>query len=359
MRKRGFYFTLGTVIILSIFIASPVTAGAKSIKLTACSYVPESHPASKAITWWLDIIEKETKGRLKFDKFYGGALLPGPDTVAGIGKGIADFGMVSPGYVPGMFPLSMVGFLPYVTSNPYAFAKARIALYDMFPEKQAEFEKANLHWVMPVCTAPGYLSVRKPVRTIKDLKGLKIRGYGYATKAIGLLGASPAAISFGETFTALQTGVVDGAIGSSGDIYSQKWYEVAKNLVDIDFGMYIVCVWAFNKNSWNKLPNDLKKVVEKNVEMYLKKETEFYDRLGTKWLEQSKAIGCDLHMWSDEEKARAKEMVLEPIFDSWINEIPKYKDLRQKVAKKYRELVSKYEVAGGEVFNPFAKFLKK
>lgn len=347
-----------------IIVVTPLSATTgrtetKPITLTAVCYVSETQYTSRAFTWWLDHIEKETGGRLLFKKYYGGALISGPNTVMSLGKGLADFGMIAAGYVPGMLPLIQVGHLPFLTGgDTYAYTRAMNDLFRTTPEVQNEFKKANLHWLSVESTAPGYLCALKPVRKVEDLKNLKIRAYGYTTKALELLQAAPVTIAYGETFSALQTGVVDGALGSSGDVYSQKWYEVAKNLVDAGIGHYIVCAWCFNPNSWKKLPDDIKRIIERDVHLLTEKEVEFAEEQAVEWLKKAKGIGCELHVFSGGEKEKAAESVVNPIIDMWVNEMPEIKGVRQEVIKRYRSSLAEHK-GKGKPFNPFSEFMRQ
>lgn len=346
MKSRRWILLVLTPILILVLVLGACAAPAKpveAITLTADVYIPASHPMARSVDWWLDYLEEETNGQLKFDRFFGGALLSGPDTPAGLAKGVADMAMVSVGYVPALLPSMNVGHLPYYTTNPRAFSKALTGLYNSFPEIRENFKKANLHLILPLPTGTGYLCADRPVKSIEDMKDVRIRAYGYSTKALDLLGASPAAIAYGEVFTALQTGVVDGAIGNSGDISAPKWHEAAKHQVDIGWGCVITVLWCCNLDTWNSLPNDLKEVIDKSVPLFMDKVNENFDELGIKWLEDSIALGGDIYMWPDEEKVRAKQIVVDPMAASWIAEVPGQEALRQKVINRWRELLSKYE----------------
>jgi len=346
------------VLVLGICGGAEAAKPAKAITLTADVYIPASHPMARSVDWFLDYLEDETNGQLKFNRFFGGALLSGPDTPAGLAKGLADMAMVSVGYVPALLPSMNVGHLPYYTTNPRAYSKALLGLYNSFSEIQENFKKANLHLIVPLPTGTGYLCANKLVKRIEDMKNLRIRAYGYSTKALALLGASPAAIAYGEVFTALQTGVIDGAIGNSGDIYAPKWHEVAKNQMDIGWGCTVAVLWCCNLDKWNSLPSHIQQIIQKSIPFFIDKVNENFDELGIKWLKDGIAKGGHIYMWSDEEKARAKQIVVDTMAASWITEVPEQKALREKVIKRYRELLSKYETEA-EYLDLFDYTLKK
>ena len=301
------------------------------------------------------MLEERTGGRLKFEDFWGGSLLKGPETAKGIGTGIADLGLVGAGYNPGMFPYIMVGQVPFQSAHPYAHHKAQEVIFNAFKEVQANWERANLYWIFADVSIPGYLNVDRPIRTVEDLKDVKIRGYGYVNNAMERLGASPAAIAYGETYSALQTGVVGGAIGSAGDSYAMKWYEPTTYQVDFDIGIYIVAPWCWNLDSWNALPDDIKKIIEDSKIDRVEKAVVVGDELAQEWLATCVAKGNDVYRFPDEEITKARDLVKDWFVETWVNEVPEEAAFRQSLVNVFLAAVKKYE--GDRPYtSPFMKY---
>ena len=104
-------------------------------------------------------------------------------------------------------------------------------------------------------------TANKQVKTMEDLKGLKIRSAGgIVTPALTALGATPIQMGAPDLYTSLQTGVVDGAIIGPSGLLSFKTQEVMKFVTKIQFG-YVLQVVNFNPDSWAKLSPDLQKIV--------------------------------------------------------------------------------------------------
>ncbi|MBK6854196.1 MAG: DctP family TRAP transporter solute-binding subunit [Burkholderiales bacterium] len=107
------------------------------------------------------------------------------------------------------------------------------------------------------------LSSNKPIRTPDEAKGQKIRiNSSKVNQAImRSIGALPQTMAFSEVYTALQTGVVDGADGNLPNLYTQKQYEVQKHvtMTDHTYSGYVVVV---NKPFWDKLPADVRADLE-------------------------------------------------------------------------------------------------
>ena len=104
-------------------------------------------------------------------------------------------------------------------------------------------------------------TANKQVKTLEDLKGLKIRSTGgIVSTALTTFGAVPITMGAGDLYTSLQTGVVDGAIIGPSGIMSFKVQEVLKYATKIRFGSSML-VLDFNLDSWAKLPPDLQQII--------------------------------------------------------------------------------------------------
>jgi TRAP-type C4-dicarboxylate transport system substrate-binding protein len=110
----------------------------------------------------------------------------------------------------------------------------------------------------------------KPVNTLDDLKNQKVRGYGYVSQTLQAAGASPVSMGQGEVYEALQRGVLNGTSGAPIDVMADRdFYEVAPNIVDMNYGNYAIAGTVINKKTWESLPADLQKSIESVNEGYL------------------------------------------------------------------------------------------
>jgi C4-dicarboxylate-binding protein DctP len=108
-----------------------------------------------------------------------------------------------------------------------------------------------------------HFSANKPLRVPEDAKGLKFRvqNSDVLVEQFRQIGANPQKMAFSEVYQALQTGAIDGQENAWSNIYSQKFYEVQKYVVESDHGVldYMVVV---NTEFWNSLPADLRAGLE-------------------------------------------------------------------------------------------------
>ena len=211
---------------------------------------------------WLAQIEQATQGQIKVEPYFGQTLCKGADTWESLKVGIADFAWCMHGYWKDLTPLADVISLPFMPIKSAEQGSAVLwQLYEEFPSIQAEF--GDNHPVLAWTSSPYYiLTTNKPVRTVADMKGLKIRALGGPpTDVAKAMGASPITMPMPDTYQALQTGVLDGIFNNWEAIYSFRHYEVCKYLTMVPVHVAYFSQ-SFNNSVWDKLPEDVKAGVE-------------------------------------------------------------------------------------------------
>ncbi len=133
----------------------------------------------------------------------------------------------------------------------------------------------GLKWVEPYIQPPVYILTKKPINSIEDFKGLKIRAPGAYGKFLRNLGASPVSLAWSEIYTSLATGVIDGSIGSNMiDHRDGNHVEVAKYMYKLPLAGAQVLSIVVNQRAWDKLPDDLKEVVWEATRRHAKAQLE-------------------------------------------------------------------------------------
>ncbi len=208
---------------------------------------------------WLKEIEKATNGRVQFEVYYGQTLCKGADSWETVKSGVADVGWMFFPYWPGMTPTMDVFALPML---PYKSAEQASAVvwktYEKYPSIQSELKDCKtliLHTSQPywLVTTPK----SKQVKTLEDLKGLKIRVIGgLPVDWMKSLGAAPMVTPMPDVYLNLQKGVIDGMGSTWENCYSFKQYEVEKyyTFVPMWTGYFSE---SMNLNTWNKIPKDV------------------------------------------------------------------------------------------------------
>jgi len=206
-------------------------------------------------------LEERTNGRVKVTLYHSGSLLSLTDTFDGVISGVADIGYAVPGKSPGRFPLISVTALPFMGPSSAVATRISTEVFEKFPEIRAEFADWHVLWFWN--TEPFQISTTEktgPVRTLEDLKGLKIGGGPAIIPPLKALGAAPLKSGIKDRYLSLQTGVLDGTCMGLGGISGWSLHEVAKYHTECGL-LAPPNVTVMNLKSWNKLPADIQKII--------------------------------------------------------------------------------------------------
>ncbi|MFO1349512.1 MAG: TRAP transporter substrate-binding protein [Gammaproteobacteria bacterium] len=225
---------------------------------------PTSTAHKQLIEPWAREVEAASQGRIKVE-IYPAMQLGGkpPQLYDQARDGIADLVWTLPGYTPGRFPQVEVFELPFVTASAEATSQAVQAFY----EKHLQQEFAEVHPLFFHVHAPGSLHLRgKPVATLEDMQGLKIRAPTRISNSIlKALGATPVGMPVPQIPEALSKGVVDGAVIPYEITRPLKIHELTDSHTEFkgERGLYTsVFIVAMNKAKYDALPDDLKKIID-------------------------------------------------------------------------------------------------
>jgi TRAP-type C4-dicarboxylate transport system substrate-binding protein len=254
-------FLLSLVIIIGLVLPG-CSSPAEAVTLKYADQNAETGwEGTQAAVPWLKQIETATNGAVKFQGFYAQSLFKGTDAWESLKTGQADAAWCFHGYWANMTPLADAIALPFLPV-PSAEKGSEVfwKLYEKYPSIQKQFadNKVVLTW-----TSNSYfLATRgKQVKTLDDIKGLKIRTTGGPpTEMIKALGAVPIAMGMPDVYLNLEKGVIDGALLPWEALYSFKLYEVVKYITHAPFHA-VYFTQAFNTTSWNKLSPDVQKQI--------------------------------------------------------------------------------------------------
>nr|WP_321459781.1 TRAP transporter substrate-binding protein [uncultured Cohaesibacter sp.] len=214
---------------------------------------------------WMEKIEKESDGRIKFEH-YPAMQLGGtpPQLYDQAVDGVADIIWVLPGYTPGRFPRTEVFELPFTLTNAEAVSRAfwQLAEETMMDTDFKDTKVLGL-WVH----GPGVIHSKQPIRSVSDLNGVKLRAPTRVTNAyFKNLGATPIGMPIPAVPEALSKGVIDATVVPWEVTGALKTSELVHN--HTEFGgeaIYTATfVLAMNKDKYNALPDDLKAIIDAN-----------------------------------------------------------------------------------------------
>ena len=332
--KRNLLIILSATVFVLASLCN-LNAADKPIQLTYANFFPPTHIQSILAQEWINEIEKRTNNRVKITYYPGGSLLKGDKIYDGILKGIVDIGMSVPAYTRGRFPSLEAIPLPLgYTSGMVATLVINDFVKKYKPKELDDVKVMYLH-----AHGPGLLHTKKPVRTLEDLEGMKIRAQGFTAKTVKALGGVPVAMPQGGTYEALQKGVVEGTISPMEVLKGWKQGEVIK-YTTLCYGIgYSAGFYVFmNLGKWNSLPPDIQKVFEEVSAEWIPKTGEAWVASDEAGREYSLSLGNELIPLSEEENARWKTKAQVAV-DSYIEETEKLNLPAKEYVDSIREMI--------------------
>jgi TRAP-type C4-dicarboxylate transport system substrate-binding protein len=264
--------------LLTIFVAGVVCVGltvtalpsgkahAAKISLKVANFFPPPSFQSKVLEEFCRELEKRTGGQMKVDYYAGGSLLKSTAMFDGVVSGVADIGYSHVYYTAGRMPVTESGGLPLGYPSGWVASHVYNDFYEEFKPK--EFDKVKILW-MNASPNSAIATAKKPIRKLEDLKGLTIRAPGMSGEVIKALGGTPAPTPMMEVYDAISKGVIDGESSNFETLYAFKFAEVVKYTTSIwEINFPYPFYLAMNKNSYEKLPPDMKPIFDKLVGEY-------------------------------------------------------------------------------------------
>jgi TRAP-type C4-dicarboxylate transport system substrate-binding protein len=267
-----------------------------------------------------------------------------PQLVDRVKDGVDDIVITLPGYTAGRFPMMEVFELPFMTNSAEAGASAAWDYLQKYAVKEFPGTKILATWVHD----EGYVhTTSKPVKTLDDFKGLKLRAPTRQTnKLLGKLGATPVGMPVPAVADAVSKGTIDGFVLPWEVIPAFKLQELVKYHTETDPSrpaMYSAgFVFAMNQAKYDGLPADLKKVIDNNSGAALSKQ------IGKIW-DESQAVGRKtatdrgnifFRLSAAETDNWAKASA--PLYDEWVADMDKRGLPGKAMLQDARELLAKY-----------------
>jgi TRAP-type C4-dicarboxylate transport system substrate-binding protein len=242
------------------------SAHAQQVTLRFHQFLPPQAPIpAKAIAPWAEKIEKDSGGRIKVQLFPSLQLGGKPPELFDQAKdGVVDFVWTVLGYTPGRFPKSEVFELPFTCGPAEACSRA----FHEYVAKNAMDEFKDVKLIAVHTHGPGLIHSRDPIARLEDLKGMKVRG---GSRVINImleqLGATPVGLPVPQVGEALSKGVISATTIPWEVVPALKVQQIVKNHTGFtgDKGLYTqTFAVVMNKAAYDKLPADLKKVIDAN-----------------------------------------------------------------------------------------------
>jgi len=294
---------------------------------------------------WMDKVDKESGGRIKFEAYPAMQLGGTPVQLYDQARdGVVDVVWTLPGNTAGRFPRIEAFELPFMMNNAEATSKAYWEYFQtQCPDEFKETQVLALH-----VHGPGmFHSANKPIKSAADVKGMKVRGpTRQVTKMLGSLGAIPVGMPLPQIPDALSKGTIEACVIPWEVVPSVKVHELTKLHSEFPAGspaLYTTTfVMAMNKARYEGLAPDLKKIIDANsglaTSAWLGKTQQGNDPIGRK---SATDRGNTLYTFS---AAEAQEFIKlsSHVDDEWVADMDKRGFKGAALLKSAKDLVAKH-----------------
>jgi TRAP-type C4-dicarboxylate transport system substrate-binding protein len=295
-------------------IALAATAGCRDAgddgvtTLTYASPYAPSHPFSRADIAWMEHVEAASQGRLAIEPYWSGGVISSEHSMLEIRHGVVDIGLITPIYTRGGAHAlrNQTGF--------YAGARTMQDQVDVYKCLQAEFEaiREELGGLRVLAVQggnfPGVLTRGRPVASLDDLRGLRLRAPTEIVYVLEELGADPVNMPMGEVYSALAKNMIDGVVAPTDTMRSLSLAEVTDYYSELRFPRGAYPARAMSQARWESLPADLQALLDASVQVWeaaLMRELEAALEEGARF---GREAGLEFAPFSAEDQRRLDEV---------------------------------------------------
>lgn len=295
---------------VAVAMSSTSAMAAETTLRIQTHFSPETHNG-KAAAKWAEDVSMMSGGEIELEMFYSSSVVKSVETFDAAVNGILDCDMTGGSYQVGKDKaFQFTGDLMGGYSNPYQMLGwmlhngGREAVNDLYNSYDMQF----VGWWVP---GPESLSSTKPIRSVEDFKDWKFRSPpGLATLVFANLGASPIVMDFTEIFTALETGLIDGADAANVSTnVGLGLYDIAEHTNYPGFHSMPADHLACNKKVWDDMSDAHKRILEVSMEalaLRIATETEI---MNAKTAQDLEAKGVNLYDWAPDDLAAYRDAV--------------------------------------------------
>ncbi|MTH77931.1 DctP family TRAP transporter solute-binding subunit [Paracoccus aestuariivivens] len=248
------------LLVCGTILAGSVTAAAAAdceVKLRSADTHPDGYPTVAAVRWMGDQVKERTQGRVCVEVFPASALGEEKDSIEQTQFGVIDMVRASFGPFNNLVPETQIVSLPYIfRSAQHMYNVMDGPIGDQIAEGFAQHDLIVLGYYDG--GARSFYNGERPINKIEDLKGMKFRVMqsDVFVDMMAAFGANATPMPYGEVYSAIQTGVIDGAENNPASYDTSGHFEVAKYYT-LDEHLIMPEVLAVSKVTWDKLsPED-------------------------------------------------------------------------------------------------------
>jgi len=297
---------LGTAALATVMA---VPAVAQEVTLRIQTHYASEHPTGQRLAEWIDDVQTMSDGEIAIEMFYSSAVVATTETFDAAINGIVDCDATGGAYQTGKNPaFQFVGDIMGGYETPW---QQYSWLYDGggYAAAQELYNAQNMQLIGWSIYGQESLSSSKPIAGFEDLKGWKFRSPpGLETEIFEELGASPIVMDFTEIFTALETGIIDGADASGlANNVGLGIYDIVKHATYPGFHSMPSDHLACNLDVWNGLSEKHRRIIDTAWQKLSFRIALYNEKANTEAAAALQAQGVTLYDWSPEDRAAFRQ----------------------------------------------------
>ena len=285
----GFFVAIGTIL----------TFAADKIVWKSSGHSPATDPSQIYHDKLCEAITLASGGRLEVQAFVGGSVIPATQELNGVSEGVLDMCYTCPMYNLDKWPAAGL-----ISSRPGGLPGEALRTWfnyaggaELMNKMMEGFNVLTFPGALSPLPEEVFLHSKKEIKTAGDIKGLKIRASGDAGEVLNIMGASVVFLPGGELYEAMQRGTIDAfeysTLASNWDMHFNEIAEyviLSPSRAPSDPQCFFV-----NKDSWEKLPDDLKRLVQDLIDKWTQAQHEYLVYQSMLALDKFKEYGCTVY----------------------------------------------------------------
>ncbi|MDD3539127.1 MAG: TRAP transporter substrate-binding protein [Candidatus Caldatribacteriota bacterium] len=302
LKRKLLLFIL--VIIILLMVGATFSIAADKIVWKSSGHGPATDPSQIYHDKLCEAITIASGGRLEVRAFVGGSVVPATQELNGVSEGVLDMCYTCPMYNLDKWPAAGL-----ISSRPGGLPGEALRTWfnygggaDLMNKMMEGFNVITFPGALSPLPEEVFLHSKKEIKTAADIKGLKIRASGDGGEILNRMGAAVVFLPGGELYEAMQRGTIDAfeysTLASNWDMHFNeiaKYVILSPSRAPSDPQCFYV-----NKNSWEKLPDDLKRLVQDEIDKWTQAQHEYLVYESILAIDKFKEYGCEVYRLSKE-----------------------------------------------------------
>ena len=266
LRRARLLFVAGTCAAL-LGAAKP----ARTQEIVPLTVIDAYAPTALWVRVFLDYYMPEVDRRLAetgnyeidWNRAFGGTVAKTGGVLEALQYGLADIGIITSPFHPDKIPFFNISYVtPLVTADIGLVARTVDELVEKYPELQQQWDDYNQIFLTAAGAIDTYqVLMNEPIETLEDFRGKKICGVGLNLRYVQGLGSAAVSSNLGDFYNNISTGLTDGTVAWAEAAVAYKLYEVAPYMIDVRLGAVTSKVITMNRRSWERLPEEVRRVL--------------------------------------------------------------------------------------------------